>query len=225
MKPTSKIKVLHIVPRLIAGGAERMVLDYSHRLDAERFSLAVATTAGSGALASQFKGAVTLLTAKGGRILSAFHLWHFIHTWKPDIIHSHLFGADFFGWFFKHLYTFHWVSTQHSVEHQSSFFRRFMWQRILKSADAIIAVAKKVKDYDSKYFKIAPESINLIQNGVDTQEFNSIPSLNFHKDSFSLGIIGRLEDSKGHQCLFEALATVPKNWTLHIFGFLMHIFY
>ncbi len=218
MKENSKIKVLHIIPRLIAGGAERMVLDYSHRLDAERFSLAVATTAGSGPLASQFKGAVALLAAKGGRILSALRIWRFIHIWKPDIIHTHLFGADFFGWFFKHLYKFHWVSTQHSVEHQSSFLRRFIWQRILKSSDAIIAVAKKVKDYDSKYFKIASESINLIQNGVDTHEFSAIPPLNFRKDSFSLGIVGRLEDSKGHQCLFEALSRVSKNWTLHIFG-------
>lgn len=222
---TKKIKIIHILPRLVAGGAEKMVLHYARLLDKNIFDVAIASTVADGPLRPLFvKENVKLFVGDcsrdGGRWAVAKKLKKFVKEFQPQIIHTHLLGGDIFGYFFKVIVKLpvYWISTQHNVEFQTSFARRLLWRHILKKADKIIAVADKVKKYDLEQFGLKENKIVVIKNGIALETLSNLPLLKA-QTPWRLGIVGRLQEQKGHLYLFKALSQLLNyEWQLNIFG-------
>lgn len=220
-----KVKILYIMPRLVAGGAEKMVLYYARLLNPEKFEVAVASTVDEGALRPLFEAAKIKLfvglSRSDGRFAVARKLRIFARDFQPDIIHTHLLGGDIFGYLFKAFWrpSALWISTQHNVEFRTPWFRRWIWKGILRRADKVIAVADKVERYDRKYFKLSQKSLAVLKNGIETSLLSSIKRPIGETKPWQLGIVGRLEKQKGHIFLFKALAKVKEiDWQLNIFG-------
>ncbi len=221
-----KLKILYIIPRLVTGGAEQMLAQYVRGLDRNRFEIAVASTVADGDMRPVLEAAgvrifVGSVATAGSRLAVASQLRRFVEEFKPDIIHTHLFGGDIFGWYFvcvKKLAP-HWISTRHSIETSISFIRAYIWKRILRRSDAVIAVAAKVRRHDSERFHIPSRLIEVIKNGIDTDRFADLPFPDFSRSTRQLGIVGRLEAEKGHEILLKALARLTQRpWMLHVFG-------
>jgi len=224
---SNKIKILHIIPIYTTGGAERLVLHYARLLDKDKYEIHVASCVEDGELREKFEKLnnihvyVGSRTKDGGRLKAYGKLWQYTKDIQPDIIHTHILAADFFGFFVKLKLgkKIKWISTQHNVEASTSTLRKILWRFILKFADSVVAVSKSVEKFTIDNFKVKKEKCELLLNGIDTENWLKVP-LNklFTHDKIQLASVGRLWEQKGHTYLLQALSKLNFVFELHLFG-------
>ena len=223
-------KILHIIPRLILGGAEVLVSEYYNKLDPKFYDMYTASVVDGGELQQRFTNQDKLwigsIKKMGGRWGVLAQLKTYIDFLKPDIIHTHLLSADLAGYLAKRRLgkKVVWISTLHNVEHHTPFLKRALWRLILKKADRVIAVSSAVAEYAMNNFGVQRNQVSLIPNGIDLSRWLAVPTGNMLKEpTVRLAIVARLEKQKGHRDLFLALNELKHiqnniNWTLDIFG-------
>ena len=156
------MKILQLIPRFTVGGAERLALEYAKRLPAFGFSVTVASVRGGGELVedyrllfepeSQSRRQTTdyrLLVGEDGWVFAFFHtlkrLRAYVREGQPDIIHTHIFSSDVAGYLLKRWFPqIKWISAQHNVARQHSWWRQLVLRHILRRADRVIAVSPRV---------------------------------------------------------------------------------
>ena len=97
--------ILHVVPTLSLGGAERIVVELAARLPEEGFRTKLIALFGGGPLADELRRrdvrwTQILPSASGSRFELISRLRVILRDDPPRgpaIIHTHLFGADFYG--------------------------------------------------------------------------------------------------------------------------------
>ena len=215
-------KILYLISRFTIGGAEQLVLQYTDYLQKQDYKITVASVVGGGELEKEFRAlGIDIIFAKEKGCLNLWYNWQAIKKWvkknKPEIIHSHIFSADVVG-FLLHKKV-KWISTQHNVEQEYSWFRRLILKYILKRADKIVAVGEKVEDFCLTKLKLEKNKVILIRNGIKIEKWLAVPNDKlFSFEKLHLAIIGRIEKQKGHKYLFQALSKVNFDWHLDIFG-------
>ena len=170
------ITVVHIIPRLYPGGAERLVLQYAEELHDRDCSIYVMSSVGDGALRPLFESTkATLIIGSREKQGGRWGVWKFLKREliriKPNIIHTHLMGGDMIGYLWKRVSPKTiWISTAHNVEFHTSLIKRIAWKIFLKKVDAVIAVSDSVAAYSHEHFSVPEEKIHIIYNGVDTKQ-------------------------------------------------------
>lgn len=218
-----KIKIIHIITGLSFGGAEKMLLDLACGFSPEFFEVKVATVVGGGALVEDFKeaGIETHIFQKKSKLGFGviWKLWRFLRHEKPEIVHTHLFGGDTWGRIAAILARVPIiVSTEHNMNLDEGWAKRRVKKFLSFFTKKIIAVSEAVKNYSVSRDKIKAKKINVIVNGINLDKFVGIPEKEFG-DPPIIGVVGRLEEQKGHKYLFEALnliKTIP--WILWVVG-------
>jgi len=148
---------------------------------------------------------------------------------KPDIVHSHLFGATKFAApISKWSGVPYIIETAHIREAWRKGIRKayFVDRFIYRFVDKVIAVSGAVEDYLINEKGLSPRKIEMIHNGVEIASGAARPrndmatalprndeegmSLrakrsNPNNGKFKIGVIGRLEPQKGHKYFLEAV--------------------
>ncbi len=200
-----------------------MLLDLARGLSSEFFEIKVATVVAGGSLVEDFKeaGISTHIFQKKGKLGFGiiFKLWRFLRKEKPDIVHTHLFGGDTWGRMAAILAGVPVIiSTEHNTNFDEGWIKRKTKKFLSLFTKKIVAVSGAVKNYSVSRDKIKEKKIVVIPNGIDLEKFSSIPEKEF-SDPPVVGVVGRLEEQKGHKYLFEALnliKTIP--WVLWVIG-------
>lgn len=208
----SRIKVIHIIPTLSGGGAERLVFDLARFSNREKFEVLVVCLKKTGELLSEFeKNNVIVEFAGSGNwpmFLSFFKLIKILKKLQPNIVHTHLFGGDFYGFLaarfagIKNI-----ISTEHNLNLSEKFWRGFLKRFIFRYAKIVVAVSEAVKKYLIKFEKVSEDKIKIIHNGVEIEKFLHLEK-NYQVSGrdFVIGSIGRLEKQKGYDVLAEAVS-------------------
>lgn len=226
-----KTKILHLIPRFSFGGAENLVLEYARRFDPAKFEVRVVAVRPhkeqDSAMIKYFKDAgITVFavsrTEHGGCWWQWGAICKFVKEYNPDIIHSHIFSGDIYGFLLRRLVvpSAKWVSTQHNVELNSFLWRRLAWNFVLPQADRVITVSEEVKKYTSENFGVLKDKLELLSNGISLEKWLAVPDLEFMKNGeLRLATIGRLESQKGHRYLIDALAQLKDlKWHWDVYG-------
>ncbi|KKQ27204.1 MAG: Glycosyltransferase WecB/TagA/CpsF family protein [Candidatus Magasanikbacteria bacterium GW2011_GWC2_37_14] len=221
-----KIKVLHIIPVFATGGAERLVWQYAKFLPKAVFEIAVASCVEDGEFRVEFEklGVKVFVGSRqtmGSRQKVYGELNKFVAEFQPQIVHTHMLSADFFGWLLKRKYQnkITWISTMHNVETATSYLRQLLWRYILKRADQVISVCQKVENFTLKEFKIKSKKSLVILNGIDLEPWLKIPANSLFKNPvLQIACVGRFWEQKGQQYLLESLALLKIPWQLHLYG-------
>lgn len=216
------MKILYIIPRFTAGGAEQLVWQYAKYFQAQGHEVMVASTVGGGEWEQKFRelGIEIFVNQKTG-------IWNWWRNYQnikkikkefqPDIIHTNVFSADFFGYFLRQ--GVKWFSTQHNGSKEFSNLRIKILRWILPHADKVIAVSTGVEEFCLEDLKLKKAKVQKVLNGIETEKWLNIPNNDlFTSDKMRLGIIGRLEEQKGHKYLWQALAGLSFPWVLNIYG-------
>ena len=216
------MKILYIIPRFTAGGAEQLVWQYACYFRGQGHEVMVASTVGGGEWEEKFKkqGIEIFVNQKNG-------IWNWWGNYQnikkikkefqPDIIHTHVFSADFFGYFLHQ--SVKWISTQHNLGKEYSCLRQKVLGCVLKKTDKVIAVSTGVEEFCLEDLKLKKSKVQKILNGIETEKWLEIENYGLFSDNkLRLGIIGRLEKQKGHEYLFQALASLSFPWVLNIYG-------
>ena len=216
-----KIKVMHIMQTLEIGGLENGVINLVNNVNPELFEFSICCIKKEGDLKERLKKEVKVLCLwkkEGFDILRIFAMARLFSKEKPDIVHTHGWGGGLFSGVLGARLA--GVTIVIHGEHGTLYVdkkRRILAQKFLfLLVDRIITVSEDLKKQLIRYFKIEPEKVIAIINGVDTGKFQPNPSsalikrreLNLKEDEFMVGSVGRLVSIKDYQTLLYAAKEV-----------------
>lgn len=221
----SKLRILHVIGGGEFGGAEQHILNLIQAFPKEEAQVAVVCFYDS-VFAARLREAnieVISLHQFGRfdlRLLQGIK--QAVHTYQPDIIHTHGIKANFFTRLaVKHTYPV-LVTTVHSnlrydYESRLAYFAVFWMERLTRGYNKhYIAVSSAIKEL-LRQDDVAPESISLIYNGIDLSLFRQtqlresdrkrlLQDWNLPQDSFVFGTMARFVPVKGLHLIIEAFA-------------------
>lgn len=214
------IRVLHIIDHLGPGGAQTALLNLLQRRDATRFDYTVAAMHGQGATVPEFR-------ALGVRVISLspvksppyylIRLPQLLKAGKFDVIHCHLFGAN---WIAKPLARLLGCRVIFNHDQCNDAMRESYtwlvvdWLTNLLSTK-ILAVSRSTVDFLRKREKIAPAKLEYFPNGVDVQSFQPATAeerrtarqrWGLPEDGLIVGGVGRLAPQKDFSTFLVAAA-------------------
>lgn len=218
-----KIKVMEIITALPIGGAERLLFDICQKIDKNKFDVSVVAVIRGGDLFYQFRSAGINVKIIGKEsklgLKTAYKIYREIKSKKPDVVHTHLFAADWWGgiaaWLAgapKIITTRHnLMLDEGSIKAKISVFayRHFFTK--------IIAISQAVKKDILVHNPKLESKVEQVYNGVDPAKF-TINNYEW-RDPPVIGIIGRLTLQKGHLYFFEALKLIKDlPWWAKVIG-------
>ncbi len=217
-----RIKVIHLIPTLQYGGAERLLAEIARYHDREKFDMTVVATVALGPL-------VDVIQSHGVRVvpMTAHGRWSPAYVWrlmqwlrreKPAIVHTHLFGADVYGKVAAWLAGVPLIiSTEHNQWYDEPQWKHWVKRLLSRISDRIIAVSASVAEYATRVEGVASSKLSVILNRIDVDRFSRLPAP-LLRSPLRLLSIGRLEHQKGFDLLLRACARVRNPWTLTIVG-------
>lgn len=218
-----KIKVVHIIPTLDLGGAERIAVDLVRYGNRDVFDFSVVTIVGGGPLEADLRAAgvpyysLKKMTTLGLGML--VELTQLLNRLEPDIVHTHLFGAHLWGQVASMLNRVPiMVASEQNTDVDLGELRTRVKQLLSYSADTVIAGSSAIRDFLIKQGHISEDKIVVVRNAIETKKYLDVPAPEFGH-TLKLLAIGRLQEQKGHDILIEALTQlhgIP--WELTIVG-------
>ncbi len=225
--------VFQIVPSLMVGGAERLVVHLLERLDRARFApvcICLESPLGTHYEARvQARGVPLYFLGKGaGASGSVFgRLDALFRQYRPAVVHTHIIGLNYAYPLMLRYRTPARVHTIHSLALRERGVRMGAWVRTLAfryriGGVAPVAVAAEVRaSIQTLYGYPDPP---LIPNGVPTDEYAPDPDRRLHwrtahgiePHAIVLTHVGRFAPPKNHALLIEAFAQVHADAPLYL---------
>jgi len=215
-----KIKILYLITGLHVGGAEVLLRDINRKINKNSFDIKILSLTPIGSIGEEIiheGGDVSTLSTKFKfSPLILFGLLRVLFQYKPDIVHAHLFHADFLGRIASLIYRKpRFVSTMHNID--MGGVKREILLRLTRFIPIVqIAVAESINNKMIQYHISSAEKTITIYNSIDLEYYSSGDKDEYRK---KLGInqsalvfvsVGRLVVQKGYGYLVESLATVLK---------------
>ncbi|HAE37816.1 MAG TPA: hypothetical protein DCG57_04155 [Candidatus Riflebacteria bacterium] len=225
-----KIKCLHVIGDLAAGGAEKMLCRLINASDKNRFLHQVVTLMPPGELAADLAhSGIEIFSLNMNRLASALcalpRLIALIRRQKPDVIHTWMYYSDIIGGLAARAARA--TPVIFSIRHGG--FVNDPWKTIL-SARLTAAIAQFIPTRIVACSSAAAEAhcrigypserISIIPNGFDPVEENTTTEfavelhqqLNIRDDQPLIGLIGRYHPAKDHENFIGAAATVARSF-------------
>jgi len=226
-----KYKIVHIISNLSLGGAQILLFDILCKLKVYKDLELTLITIDSGEYIEKYKNAGIKIIDIGEKGLINpkiyFKLKKVIESLKPDIVHTHLNKADFYGRIAAKrsnvpliISTCHNYSTTHTGAdiNKKSIIDVIDNFVINYSQSSLIAISKLVKQYlinrNPSYEKITEVIYNGLDLGKSVYKLNAKEILNLRSmnnldnDDFIISIIGRLDIQKGHLFFLESVREI-----------------
>ena len=224
-----QIRVLHLITGLNTGGAEMALYRLLRTLNRQEFESYVVCLISPGEVGKYIKDLeiqVTSLEMDPGRA-SLAGLWQLIHIlreFKPDILQTWMYHADFLGLIAGKLAGIPAIAWNIRGS-EMNFMNSQRISRLVAKACALLSGWPQVVLVNSRAGLAAHETLGyhprkwqFVPNGIDLTEF--YPNLNAGADvraewnipngSDVIGMVARLDPQKGHQYLFQAAVQVVK---------------
>jgi glycosyltransferase involved in cell wall biosynthesis len=211
------MRILHLIPDLGLGGAQRLLTDAAAAMDRERYRLEVVHWGESSALQTELEHlGVPVHRLESGPSLPrlARDFGRQVRRLRPDVVHTHLFDADLVG-----ALTARALGVRRCCAsiHSFSFFtaRRHRWRyRWLLSPLVwrFLAVSRALADYLVHECRLPASRVQVVANGVDTARFAPAASP-APRSAYgpTVGVLTRLDARKGLPYLLRAVAQLPSD--------------
>jgi len=217
-----RVRVLHIVLDLDAGGLERLVTEIVRHMDRDRFESHVLVLQFPGRTAGALGDAAELHVAPPLPVWSL--LWpapltREIRRIAPDVVHTHS-GVWFKGSLAaRRAGVPRVIHTDHGRRHPDPWIGRALEWLASRRTDVVVAVSETLAGHLAETIVGRSRRIAVVVNGVDTNRFRPRPDpgalrreLNLAPDTPIIGSIGRLDYVKGYDLMLEAFARLATEW-------------
>jgi len=213
--------IVQLLPELNEGGVERGTVEISRELVKRGYQSTVISSGGR--LVSQVEeegGRHFKLPIAGKNPLTAparvWALRRIFRKLKPDVLHARSRVPAWLARLAKRPLDIPWVTTVHGLNRINAY------SRIMTKGDRVIAVGEAVKDHVLEGYRLSPDSVSVIQRGVDMRAF-SIANLDTEfirciRAQYSLAkclvvvAVGRVTFLKDYESLIKAAAQL-RNYT------------
>ncbi|MFA6393163.1 MAG: glycosyltransferase [Candidatus Paceibacterota bacterium] len=230
-----KIKVVFIINNFLIGGVERLLFDIISFFDRDKYDIKIITVLGSGPLEASFRELGIPIYFAGTSLpfsqkipfklywlliapITLIRITFFLLKSKPDIVVTSLYQADVLGMISSKIVGVKKrILIQHDVVKFGSLVRIVKKIFALNFSTKVIAISGTVKKFLVGYFKIKNEKIAMISNGIDYENFLKGRKTFLNGSIPVIGMVGRLENVKGHIYLLEALKILKEKYNLSPF--------
>ncbi|HZO60957.1 MAG TPA: glycosyltransferase [Solirubrobacterales bacterium] len=176
-----RLRVVTLVDRLGTGGAERLAIQTTTRLDPERFDRTLCASRRFDVAMSKahVSNALADLEAAGVRVMglkrtSARQLWawwpfyRFLRRERIDVLHAHKFGSNLWGTVIGRLARVPViVAHEHTWSFEGQPLRRFGDREVIaRGSSAFIAVSREDRRRMIEIEGIDPEDVMFLPNGI-----------------------------------------------------------
>lgn len=210
------IKIVFTIGTLLIGGAEKFLVNLISKLDRNQYDIYVIVLdkKNNTFLEKELednKVKVFYLNKKEGFSLKTFYRVHkILKKIKPNIIHGNIGGMIYslpYVFLNKNIKVIHTTHTLASIEYGK--VKRFLLKYFYKKKKILPVVISKINKEDFlKTYKISKSLVYLIPNGIDLSKFKNEHI--FSSNIIRLGHIGRFEEVKNHQVIFEVYENLRK---------------
>jgi glycosyltransferase involved in cell wall biosynthesis len=239
MRESARVRILLVESGRAVGGTERVVWELATRLPKSRFDVHVwlSTAPGVNELATALASAGITVD----RIAEVDSRWDWkgmLDTWsrlrrlKPALLHIHHVwpAADrYLTLLARAAGVPHLVVTEHITGEAHSAGQRALKRDELRRADAVTAVTGAIVETLVRDYGVERARVRVVPNGADLpdEEAEAATAKRWRERYLSTPlkplwvVAGRIEEQKGHDLLFEALAGVVKqglDFTLVVAG-------
>ena len=201
------MKVMHLIPNMTGGGAERLVFDWPESQDEIEIT----------------KTYLNELLPNKRFVLNRFmlikRLFKEVHRIKPHIIHTHLSLPFYLGAILKFRFGIKWIHTEHNTYNRRQKYRVIVLiDKILyKYCDLIVAISSGTK---KRVQKIYSDKLNLIviDNGIKLRNIGKNSPIQGR--GLKIASVGSLSYQKGYDIAINQLSNL-KNLEIkqyHIYG-------
>ncbi|MFC1678607.1 glycosyltransferase [Elusimicrobiota bacterium] len=227
-----RINVLHIIDQLPIGGAENLLLTLARNIDRAKFHLIVCCLSREDYVAERIRECgIKVVCLRVPRIRYSYRkitaLMKLLASERIDVVHTHLFQADFWGRLIAFLAKVPIVCRTehgHATSHKNKPFP-YRLMRCLgiaalldKRSDAVVYISESQRrDFGGSLQN--NDNRHLIYNALDESLFVAPPdkdairgSNGFSRNDIIIGTTSRLVKHKGHKFLFEAVKAVVKRF-------------
>jgi|SRR3989338_1452003 len=216
-----------MIGNLHLGGAETVVKDLSQELRKRGVDVYICSREG-GRFEKELREVPCEIISKKDK--NIFHyiraLMKLVKREKINIIHSHLFVNNFYGFITAKLTRCKIIMTIHGMDCLRSRKRRFAYRFLARFGDRIIAVSDFLKDEFCKVIK--GKKVLTVYNGIDIKKFDNNNRSSSKKRELNLlsafpliGAVGNIKPVKGYDLLIKAaqkIFSIYKDGKLLILG-------
>lgn len=218
------IRVMHIIPSLMKGGAERQLTYLAIKQINEGYDVNI-VIGKKGFFYKELKDKVKVHVIGNYKFIDIrliFKLLKLIKLCEPSIIQTWLPQMNVVGGFASLISNKIWVSTERTSEkYYLDKFRliNFFQEKILPFSSALVANAKNGYLYWKK--KILKKKIFLVKNAIDFDSIDKFKKEKYLFKRFNLISVGRFEKSKGFNTVIKAIneISLSNDINLKIIGY------
>lgn len=215
-----RVHVMHVLLSLCTGGLEKQVVNVINRTDRERFRHSVCCLDSVGPLAEMLeepRPEVHLLARTPGLSLSLpFRLARMFASEKVDVVHTRGLGTYMYSALAARMARAALVYGEHGdlPMIREKRRRRAAMRTLAWLTDGLYAVSEAGRLGLAELSHRAPERIDVIPNGVETDLFRpgdpaaARDRIGIDPDAFVIGFVGRVAPVKNLGALFAALPEV-----------------
>jgi sugar transferase (PEP-CTERM/EpsH1 system associated) len=214
------LRVLHVIDRLDMGGTEYVILKVMAGLGGGEFEHRVCAARGYNESLPHLQKMQDQIVVAGRNEskfqLLLFHLAGIMREFRPHIVHSRNWGA------IEAIPAARLAGVPIAIHSEHGYIPDMLAglparQRVIRRgayamADAVFCVTDELRNFHARQAWLAPERIQVLHNGVDTERYSPLPEvrrtmrerLRISSASLVLGIVSRLVPIKDHATLFRA---------------------
>lgn len=224
------MRVLQIINSLEIGGAEKLILDLVPQLQCEGLVVDVLLLNGVETpflkqLKETFHGNIFVLGSSNYNPLCTFKIMGYLK--KYDLVHVHLFPSQYFVAAAKML-SFSKVPliiTEHNTENKRIHNKWFKYLEkfIYSLYSKVICITEDVKDSLIKHYRLGPNKLVVINNGIDIRQIEKEKSYSkqqfgYEDDDILLIMVAGFRTQKDQDSVIKVIAELPENFKLILVG-------
>ncbi len=203
---SKSIHVVHVIPTLNIGGAERFLVSLVGSTDAS-IRHTVVTLWDSAPLADELPSTVSYRCVhinRISRIKRVQTLAVLFVELGADVVHTHLFSADLWGRLAARRANVPVVTTEHNINVSEPLVWKWIKRCMHNMSRVYTAPSRAIQMYLEQAYHVPSDRIVVIPHGIALSSFLALPEPSFVSPC-RIGLIGRLVEQKGHKVLIDAL--------------------
>ena len=211
--------IVHILPALPFGGAEKMVVELIRHSNREEFNFSIITFFDNNPLAAELPPDVPVfVVSKKGKLDWGLigRVQKQLEILQPDIVHTHLFGGDVWGRLAARRLRIPVITTEHNINIGESWVHALVKRWLRHKSQIHVALSQAIAHYMQRTYGIHDPQI--IPTGVELERFTNVTAPVFGTP-LKILLLGRLTVQKGQIIALRALSGIRHhNWRLTIAG-------